>query len=278
MGTIVHEGAGHGVVVATGTATAFGGIAAGLAERATASAFQQGLSSFSTLLVRVAGVLTLTIFVFNIAFHKPILDALLFSLAIAVGITPELMPAIVTVGLSSGSRALRTQARAGQASGGHRGSRQHPDPLHRQDGDAHRWCDHVRPQPRLRRRALRRPTVFGLVCNESTPGRRRAGRGQRARPGAVGGNRSRRPSLLASTALGLHAGCPPALRSRTSACLSAGRRTGRPHPGDQRCARSRARAVHLAGPRCSLNSRRACSPRGLASWPWQPRPATDATI
>ena len=106
MGTIVHEGAGHGVVVATGPATAFGGIAAGLAERATASAFQQGLSSFSTLLVRVAGVLTVTIFVFNIAFHKPLLDALLFSLAIAVGITPELMPAIVTVGLSSGSRVL----------------------------------------------------------------------------------------------------------------------------------------------------------------------------
>ncbi|HVC40865.1 MAG TPA: magnesium-translocating P-type ATPase [Candidatus Saccharimonadales bacterium] len=106
MGTIVHEGAGHGVVIATGPATAFGGIASGLAERASASAFQRGLSSFSTLLVRVAGVLTVTIFVFNVAFHKPLLDALLFSLAIAVGITPELMPAIVTVGLSSGSRAL----------------------------------------------------------------------------------------------------------------------------------------------------------------------------
>ncbi len=106
MGTIVHEGAGRAVVVATGRSTAFGGIASGLEERATASAFQQGLSRFSTLLVRVAGALTVTIFVFNILFHKPILDALLFSLAIAVGITPELMPAIVTVGLSSGSRAL----------------------------------------------------------------------------------------------------------------------------------------------------------------------------
>ena len=106
MGTIVHEGAGRAVVVATGRATAFGGIASGLEERATASAFQQGLSRFSILLVRVAGALTVTIFLFNILFHKPILDALLFSLAIAVGITPELMPAIVTVGLSSGSRAL----------------------------------------------------------------------------------------------------------------------------------------------------------------------------
>ena len=106
MGTIVHEGAARGVVVATGPTTVFGGIASGLTEHANASAFQQGLSRFSTLLVRVAAVLTLTIFVFNVAFHKPLLDALLFSLAIAVGITPELMPAIVTVGLSSGSRAL----------------------------------------------------------------------------------------------------------------------------------------------------------------------------
>ncbi len=106
MGTIVHEGAGRGVVVATGRGTAFGTIAAGLAERTTASAFQKGLAAFSNLLVRVAGVLTVTIFIFNIAFHKPLLDALLFSLAIAVGITPELMPAIVTVSLSSGSRAL----------------------------------------------------------------------------------------------------------------------------------------------------------------------------
>jgi Mg2+-importing ATPase len=106
MGTIVHEGAGRGVVVATGRETAFGSVAAGLAERATASAFQKGLASFSNLLVKVAGVLSVAIFIFNVAFHKPLLDALLFSLAIAVGITPELMPAIVTVSLSRGSRAL----------------------------------------------------------------------------------------------------------------------------------------------------------------------------
>jgi len=106
MGTIVHQGAGRGVVVATGPATAFGAIAAGLAEQQGASAFQKGLSAFSVLLVRVAAVLSVAIFAFNVAFHKPLLEALLFSLAIAVGITPELMPAIVTVSLSTGSRAL----------------------------------------------------------------------------------------------------------------------------------------------------------------------------
>jgi Mg2+-importing ATPase len=106
MGTIVHQGAATGVVVATGTATAFGSIARGLGEQQTATAFQKGLADFSNLLVRVAGVLTVAIFVCNVVLHKPILDALLFSLAIAVGITPELMPAIVTLSLSTGSRAL----------------------------------------------------------------------------------------------------------------------------------------------------------------------------
>jgi len=106
MGTIVHEGGARAVVVTTGPATGFGRIAAGLGEHQGASAFQQGMAAFSSLLVRVAGVLTVTIFVFNVAFHKPLLEALLFSLAIAVGITPELMPAIITVSLSSGSRAL----------------------------------------------------------------------------------------------------------------------------------------------------------------------------
>ncbi len=93
-------------MVATGTATAFGRIAVGLAERQSETAFQLGLRDFSKLLVRVAAVLTVSIFVINVAFSRPIIDALLFSLAIAIGITPQLLPAIVSVSLSSGSRAL----------------------------------------------------------------------------------------------------------------------------------------------------------------------------
>ncbi|MDX6571804.1 MAG: P-type Mg2+ transporter, partial [Gaiellales bacterium] len=106
MGTVVHQGAGRGVVVATGTATAFGRIATGLSERQADTAFQVGLRSFSTFLVKVAAVLTISIFVINVAFSRPLIDALLFSLAIAIGITPQLLPAIVSVSLSSGSRAL----------------------------------------------------------------------------------------------------------------------------------------------------------------------------
>ena len=58
------------------------------------------------LLVYVAGALTASIFVINVVLHKPILDALLFSLAIAVGITPQLLPAVVSTSLAAGSRRM----------------------------------------------------------------------------------------------------------------------------------------------------------------------------
>jgi len=106
MGTIVHQGSGLGVVVRTGPRTAFGEIAAGLAEKPSQTAFEVGLSRFSRLLFAVAGILTIFIFAVNVALSRPLIEALLFSLAIAVGIAPEMMPAIVTVSLSAGSRAL----------------------------------------------------------------------------------------------------------------------------------------------------------------------------
>jgi P-type Mg2+ transporter len=106
MGTIVHQGWGVGVAVATGSDTAFGQIAAGLAEKHGQTAFEAGLSRFSRFLFAVAAVLTAFIFIINVALSRPLIDALLFSLAIAVGIAPEMMPAIVTVSLSAGSKAL----------------------------------------------------------------------------------------------------------------------------------------------------------------------------
>jgi P-type Mg2+ transporter len=58
------------------------------------------------LLVQVAGVLTAAIFVINVALHRPVIDALLFSLAIAVGISPQLLPAVMSTSLAAGSRQL----------------------------------------------------------------------------------------------------------------------------------------------------------------------------
>jgi len=107
MGTVVHAGSAVGIVVATGADTEFGAIAAGLDTRQLDTEFQVGLRRFSMLLVYVAGGLTTAIFVVNVVLDRPIIDALLFSLAIAVGITPQLLPAVVSTSLAAGSRRMR---------------------------------------------------------------------------------------------------------------------------------------------------------------------------
>jgi P-type Mg2+ transporter len=104
MGTVVHQGSATGVVVRTGARTAFGQIAAGLADQHGQTAFEVGLARFSRFLFAAAAVLTASIFIVNVALSRPVIDALLFSLAIAVGIAPEMMPAIVTVSLPPGRR------------------------------------------------------------------------------------------------------------------------------------------------------------------------------
>ncbi len=106
MGTTVRSGSGTGVVTSTGAATAFGKIAMRLGERQPQTVFQRGLSSFSLLLVRVTAVLAGGIFIANSLLGRPVLESALFSLAIAVGLTPQLLPAIVTVSLASGARSL----------------------------------------------------------------------------------------------------------------------------------------------------------------------------
>jgi len=106
MGTVVQAGAGRGVVVATGVRTVFGQVAQALGRRPPETAFQRGLRDFSVLLLWVTFALTGSIFIFNTLLGRPLLEAALFSLAIAVGLTPQLLPAIVTISLSVGARRL----------------------------------------------------------------------------------------------------------------------------------------------------------------------------
>jgi Mg2+-importing ATPase len=106
MGTTVRGGSGRGLVLQTGSRTVFGKIALRLGERQPETAFQRGLRSFSILLVRVTAVLAGGIFILNSLLGRSILESALFSLAIAVGLTPQLLPAIVTVSLASGARNL----------------------------------------------------------------------------------------------------------------------------------------------------------------------------
>jgi Mg2+-importing ATPase len=106
MGTIVSAGDGTGLVYATGPDTQFGRIAAGLGERQPETEFQAGLRRFSYLLLWVALTLTVLILVTNLVLRRPVIDSVLFALAIAVGITPQLLPAVVSASLAAGSRRL----------------------------------------------------------------------------------------------------------------------------------------------------------------------------
>nr|WP_144418505.1 magnesium-translocating P-type ATPase [Mycobacterium sp. EPa45] len=106
MGTVVSAGDATAVVYATGLDAQFGKIAAGLGERQPETDFQTGLRRFSYLLLQVAITLTVMILATNLLLRRPVIDSVLFALAIAVGITPQLLPAVVSTSLATGSRRL----------------------------------------------------------------------------------------------------------------------------------------------------------------------------
>ncbi|KAA0107620.1 magnesium-translocating P-type ATPase [Mycolicibacterium sp. P1-5] len=106
MGTVVSAGDATAVVYATGLDAQFGKIAAGLGERQPETDFQTGLRRFSYLLLQVAMTLTVMILATNLLLRRPVIESVLFALAIAVGITPQLLPAVVSTSLATGSRRL----------------------------------------------------------------------------------------------------------------------------------------------------------------------------
>ncbi|MFM2153462.1 MAG: hypothetical protein RL199_1897, partial [Pseudomonadota bacterium] len=104
-GTHVVSGQGTGLVVATGTATVLGGMAAGLRERPQ-TAFERSLARFGTLVLELTlGMVTLLVAA-NMALGRPWTESLLFALALSVGLTPQLLPAIVTTTLARGARRM----------------------------------------------------------------------------------------------------------------------------------------------------------------------------
>lgn len=106
MGTHVESGSAKGVVVCIGANTQFGKIAQSATYIKPATDFQKGLNRFGRLIMKVILVLTVSIFGVNALLGHQILESLLFSLAIAVGLTPELLPVIVTISLSHGAGKL----------------------------------------------------------------------------------------------------------------------------------------------------------------------------
>jgi Mg2+-importing ATPase len=109
MGTSIVSGTSTAVVVKTGGSTEYGKIAKRLVEKAPETEFERGIRGFGFLIMQVTFLLVLFVFFIN-AFRSPdtdgVLKALLFSVALAVGLTPELLPMIITVNLSKGAIAM----------------------------------------------------------------------------------------------------------------------------------------------------------------------------
>jgi Mg2+-importing ATPase len=106
MGTVVMHGGGRGVVISTGKNTEFGSISKSLARPHPETEFQRGVRSYGRMLITLTLALAIGIFGINALLGHPIIDSLLFSLAVAIGLVPELMPAIVTISLSQGARRM----------------------------------------------------------------------------------------------------------------------------------------------------------------------------
>ncbi|MFH1286087.1 MAG: magnesium-translocating P-type ATPase [Candidatus Micrarchaeota archaeon] len=100
MGTSIVGGTGSAVVLKTGSATEYGKIAKSLVGRAPETEFDRGLKRFGYFIMKITFVLVLLVFLINALLNRGILESLLFALAIAVGITPELLPMIVSVNFS----------------------------------------------------------------------------------------------------------------------------------------------------------------------------------
>lgn len=109
-GTSIVTGEATMLVVATGGSTRFGGIAAALASNEVPSAFERGIHRLGLLILRLTLFLVLFVLLVHLAFGRPVLDSFLFAVALAVGLTPELLPMIMTVTLSRGALRLATKS------------------------------------------------------------------------------------------------------------------------------------------------------------------------
>ncbi|MEI9928113.1 MAG: magnesium-translocating P-type ATPase [Sphingomonas sp.] len=106
MGSSVRSGSARVLIAATGARTAYGAIAANLRVAEPETEFASGVRRFGLMLLRVMLAIVIAVLVINAVRGRPLIDSLLFAIALAVGISPELLPAIVSVTLSAGARHL----------------------------------------------------------------------------------------------------------------------------------------------------------------------------
>jgi Mg2+-importing ATPase len=106
MGTNVVSGTARAVVVLTGKKTEFGSVSQRLEMREPETDFERGVRRFGYLLMEVTLLLVVAIFAINVYLARPVVESLLFSLALAVGLTPQLLPAIISINLAHGARQM----------------------------------------------------------------------------------------------------------------------------------------------------------------------------
>jgi Mg2+-importing ATPase len=106
MGTHLISGSGQALVVAAGRSTEFGRVSDRLRMRPSETEFERGVRRFGVFLMEVTLVLVVGIFAVNVYLDKPVVDSFLFALALAVGLTPQLLPAIISVNLAKGAKGM----------------------------------------------------------------------------------------------------------------------------------------------------------------------------
>jgi Mg2+-importing ATPase len=109
MGTFVLSGTAKALVVFTGMKTELGSISSRLRHIRPETEFQSGIKRFGFFLLEITLLLVISILVINVYFGRPILDSSLFSLALAIGLTPQLLPAIISVNLSHGAKRMANE-------------------------------------------------------------------------------------------------------------------------------------------------------------------------
>ncbi len=106
LGTHVVSGTAKAVVVHTARQTEFGKVSDRLQLRPPATDFELGVRRFGYFLTEITLLLVFCIFAANVVLHRPVLESVLFSLALAVGLTPQLLPAIISVNLAHGAKRM----------------------------------------------------------------------------------------------------------------------------------------------------------------------------
>jgi Mg2+-importing ATPase len=106
MGTHVVSGSARAVVIRTGKETEFGKVSERLKLRPPETEFERGVRRFGYLLMEITLVLVIAVFAINVYFTRPVLESFLFALALAVGLTPTLLPAIISINLAHGAKRM----------------------------------------------------------------------------------------------------------------------------------------------------------------------------